>query len=121
MEAEEPALALDSVERRVPFDRLAYVGDGARDERVESAPDVALPARHGRDVGLHRSVTVGLLDLGIAAREESRLPGGHLRGLAPLPGRHDGVRDSRPAHGSLPCWSTSFTSLSSKVSTCRSC
>src|SRR6185436_1110463 len=36
MEAEEPALAFDSVEGRVPFDRLVYAGDGARDERVEA-------------------------------------------------------------------------------------
>src|SRR5205823_9713495 len=38
MDAEEPALALDSVKRRVPFDRLAHIGDGAHDERVEAAP-----------------------------------------------------------------------------------
>src|SRR4029450_8730710 len=37
MEVEEPALALDSVEGRVPFDRLAHAGDGARDERVDAA------------------------------------------------------------------------------------
>src|SRR6266852_8814410 len=28
MDAEEPALALDSVKRRVPFDCLAHAGDG---------------------------------------------------------------------------------------------
>src|SRR3979490_2012748 len=71
MEAEEPglplALALDSVQRRVPFDRLAHAGDGAHDERVEAAPDVAFPTRHGRDVGLHRGVAVGLRDLRGAA------------------------------------------------------
>jgi hypothetical protein len=44
MDAEEPAWALDSVQRRVPFDRLAHAGDGAHDERVEAAPDVAFPA-----------------------------------------------------------------------------
>src|SRR4030081_3848130 len=32
MDAEEPALALDSVERRVPFDCLAHTRDGARDD-----------------------------------------------------------------------------------------
>src|SRR5882672_5018449 len=52
MDAKEPglplALALDSVQRRVPFDRLAHAGDGAHDERVEAAPDVAFPARHQR-------------------------------------------------------------------------
>src|SRR5439155_4470490 len=47
-EAEEPALALDAIEGRVPFDRLAHAGDGAHDERVEAAADVAVPARHGR-------------------------------------------------------------------------
>src|SRR5947209_7982564 len=35
MEAEEPALALDAIEGRVPFDRLAHAGDGAHDECVE--------------------------------------------------------------------------------------
>src|SRR5439155_14933388 len=62
MEAEEPAVALDSVERRVPFDRLAHAAD-SDDERVETAPDVAFPARHGRDVGPHGGVAVSLRDL----------------------------------------------------------
>src|SRR6266508_6586581 len=73
MDAEEPALALDSVQRRVPFDRLTHAGDGAHDERVEAAPDLAFPARHGRNVGLHGGVTVGLRDLRVAACEECRL------------------------------------------------
>src|SRR5262249_20632592 len=70
MDAEEPALALDSVEGRVPFDRLAHAGDGAHDERVETLTEVALPARHPGDVRLHRSVAAGLRDLRIAAGEE---------------------------------------------------
>src|SRR5262245_36789477 len=37
MDAEEPAMALDSVKRRVPFDCLAHEGDGAHDQRVEAA------------------------------------------------------------------------------------
>ena len=74
MEAEEPALALDAVERRVPFDRLVHAGDGAHDERVEAAPDVAFPARHGRDVGLHGGVAVGLRDLRVAACESRARP-----------------------------------------------
>ena len=53
MDAKEPALIRDSVKWRVPFDRLAYVGDSAHDERVEAAPDIAFPARHGGDVGLY--------------------------------------------------------------------
>src|SRR5436190_15704446 len=84
MEAEEPglplALALDSVQRRVPFDRLAHAGDGAHDERVEAAPDLAFPARHGRDVGLHGGVAVGLRDLRVAACEEGRLRSDPLNG-----------------------------------------
>src|SRR5205085_9245190 len=78
MEAEEPAPALDAVEGRVPPHGLAHAGDDARDERVEAAADVALPARHCRDVGLHDGVAVGLGDLGIAAREELRLRGDPL-------------------------------------------
>jgi hypothetical protein len=73
MDAEEPVLALDPVKRRVPFDCLAHAGDGAHDERVETAPDVPFPARHGRDVGLHGGVAVGLRDLRVAACEEGRL------------------------------------------------
>jgi len=80
MDAEEPALALDSVQRRVPFDRLAHAGDGAHDECVEAAPDVAFPARHGRDVGLHGGVAVGLRDLSVAACEEGRLRNAPLGG-----------------------------------------
>src|SRR5712691_4031282 len=48
VEAEEPALALDAVEGRVPLDRLVHAGDGAHDERVEAAADALFPARHGR-------------------------------------------------------------------------
>src|SRR5262249_22225216 len=46
MDAEEPALALDAVEGRVPLDGLGHVGDDSRDERVEAAPQVAFPAGH---------------------------------------------------------------------------
>src|SRR5262245_56050304 len=67
MKAEEPALALDAVEGRVPLDGLVDVGDGAHDERVEAAADVAFPARHGREVGPDGRVAVTLRDLRIAA------------------------------------------------------
>src|SRR5262245_38442137 len=87
MEVEEPTLAFNSVKGRVPFDGLAHAGDGAHDERVEAASDVALPARHGRDVGLHGRVAVGLRDLRIAACKESRLRGGPPCDLRRLPGR----------------------------------
>src|SRR5439155_18516181 len=73
MDAKEPALALDSVKWRIPFDCLAHAGDGAHDERVEAAPDLPFPARHGCDVGPHRGVALGLGDLGVAACEEGRL------------------------------------------------
>src|SRR5262249_24882411 len=73
MDAEEPALAFDSIQRRVPFDGFAHTADGVRDERVEAASDVAFPARHGRDIGLHRGVAVGLCDLRVAAGEQGRL------------------------------------------------
>jgi len=49
-----------------------------------AAPDVAFPARHGRDVGLHGGVAVGLRDLRIPAGEKGRLrgPRGPLRLVA---------------------------------------
>src|SRR4030095_9540981 len=79
VKAEEPALTFDSVEGRVPFDRLTHAGDVRNNERVKSAPDVAFPTRYGRDVRLHGSVTVGLRDLRVAAGEEGRLRGLLLR------------------------------------------
>jgi hypothetical protein len=66
---------------------LGTSGKRAHDERVEAAPDVAFPARHGREVGLHEGVAVGLRDLGIAACEERRLRArafGFGRGRLPL-------------------------------------
>src|SRR5262245_6902127 len=62
MEAQKPALAFDSVEGRIPFNCLAHIGHALVDERVEPAADVALPAWHGRDVGLHGGVAIGLGD-----------------------------------------------------------
>jgi len=41
---------------------LAHVGYILLDERVESPPDVALPAGHRRYVGLNRRIAVGLRD-----------------------------------------------------------
>src|SRR5262245_61434791 len=106
MKAEEPALtlalALDAIEGRVPLHGLAHAGDGAHDKRVEAAPDVAFPARHGRDVGLHGGVAVGLCDLRVAACEEGR-----LRGLTELRLRRRLARFGRlrsePIGGDLLC------------------
>src|SRR3546814_14819069 len=82
MEAQEPALALDPVEGRVPSDRLQRIGNGARDQRVEAAPGIAFPARHRGDIGLHGRVAVALGDLRIAARQQRWF----LRyGLRPFP------------------------------------
>ena len=75
MKAEEPALAVDAIEGRVPFDCLAHAGDGTRDDHVTAAADAAFPARHGGDVGLHGGVAIGLRDLRVAACEEGRLRG----------------------------------------------
>src|SRR3546814_7458071 len=79
------------------FRSLAHAGDGAHDERIEAAPDVAFPARHGRDIGLHGGVAVGLRDLRVAACEEGRrrsdpLGGGLLCDLRRLLGRGFGHR-----------------------------
>jgi len=93
MKAQEPALALDSIERRVPLDSFAHVGDGAHDERIEAAPDVAFPPRHGGDISLHGSVAVGLRDLRVAACEECGLSaglGGDFLGTWRCRSGHDG-------------------------------
>src|SRR5690242_17526869 len=73
MKAEEPAALLDAVERRVPFHRLLHARDGADDEHIEPLADLALPARHGRDLGLHRRLAIALGDLRIAAGEQRGL------------------------------------------------
>jgi hypothetical protein len=41
MDAEEPVLAFDAIERRVPLDCLVNVGDGAPDERFEGQPHLS--------------------------------------------------------------------------------
>src|SRR5690606_22410432 len=68
MIAEEPALSLHAVKRRVPFDRLLHLRHRAHDQGIEAAACLALPARHGRDIGLHRPVPFPLGDLRVAAR-----------------------------------------------------
>src|SRR5689334_14626058 len=75
VEVEEPAVSLDAIEGRVPFDGLVHAGDGAHDERVEMPTGVALPAGHRRDVGLHGGVAVALGDLWVAASKELDLGG----------------------------------------------
>jgi hypothetical protein len=70
VERQEPTLVFDAVERRIPLHGLAHVGHVAHDERVQSFPEVALPAWHRGDVRLHRGVAVGLRNLWIAACKE---------------------------------------------------
>src|SRR6202140_2664554 len=70
VEPQEPTLALDAVERRVPLHGLAHVGHIPHDERVEALPEVALPTRHPGYVRLHRGVAVRLRDARVAARED---------------------------------------------------
>ena len=70
---QEPTFALDAIERRIPPRTLVRFRQRTHDEVIESAPDIAFPARHGRDVGLHRDVAVGLRDLGIASRKKNRV------------------------------------------------
>src|SRR5688572_17541531 len=93
MKVEEPALALDAVERRVPSDRLAYIRHSPGDEVVEAASDVALPVRHRFDVGLHGLVAVGFRDLGVAACEQGGFHG-LFRGRSL---RHDALKPTRRA------------------------
>ena len=71
VEAEEPAFALGSVERRVPLHRLAHAGDGVLDKSVQAAADIAFPAGHRRDVSLDRGIAVALGDLWVTACEEA--------------------------------------------------
>ena len=83
---------MEGLERRATAEAMADYFEA--DERIEAAPDVAFPARHGGDVGLHGGVAVGLRDLRVAAREED----GDLLALARLgltrtwPGLRAGLR-----------------------------
>ena len=78
MITQEPTFALDAIERRIPPRTLVRFRQRTHDEVIESAPDIAFPARHGRDVGLHRGVAIGLRDLGIASRKKNRVRAGPL-------------------------------------------
>ena len=73
---QEPTFALDAIERRIPPRTLVRFRQRTHDEVIESAPDIAFPARHGRDVGLHKDVAVGLRDRGCRPKGEpaSRRP-----------------------------------------------
>src|SRR5262249_50044282 len=73
VEPEEPTLALNAVQRRVPLHGLAHVGHVAHDERVDALPELALPSRHRGDVRLHRGVAVSLRDAWVATREDGLL------------------------------------------------
>src|SRR6478735_7773646 len=53
VDPEEPAVLAGSVKRRIPFHRLAQVGDGALDQGIELLSHRALPFWHRRDIGLH--------------------------------------------------------------------
>ena len=66
VKAEKPAAVWQAIERRVPPDRLLDFRKRSLDERVEAHSDLALPARHGREVGLHRRIAVTLRNLRIA-------------------------------------------------------
>ena len=70
MQAEEPSLPCNAIERGVPPNGLARAGDGLHGDRIELATDVALPPWHRSDVGLHGRIAISLGDLWIAAGEE---------------------------------------------------
>src|SRR5690554_6126956 len=65
--AEEPQVILHAVERRVPLHRLLHARHDALDNGIQPAPDLALPAGHGRDLGLDRFIAIALGNLRIAA------------------------------------------------------
>jgi hypothetical protein len=54
VEPQEPDLALDAIEGRVPLYGLPHVGHVAHDERVEAAPE---RARRVSQLALYHSVT----------------------------------------------------------------
>lgn len=70
MQAEEPSLPCNAIERGVPPHGLARAGDGLHSDRVELMTNVAFPTWHRGDVGLHWRIAISLGDLWIAAGEE---------------------------------------------------
>src|SRR3546814_6810379 len=93
MEAEEPMVRRGirgAVERRIPLHRLADVGDGTLDQRVQPPPDTLLPPRHRIEIRPHRRLAMAFRNLRVAAREEDRLGAvALLRGLLRLVGRSE--------------------------------
>ena len=68
MKVDEPALTVDAIERRVPFDGLVHARDCAYDECIEAATDVAFPAWYRGDERLRGRIAVASRDLRVAAR-----------------------------------------------------
>ena len=89
MEREKPSLSFNAVEGRVPPNRFLHFGHGAHDECVKDASDVVFPARHCRDVRLHRCVAVTLRNLWVSAGEKFRIAcsfhNRHLSKIIPEP------------------------------------
>ncbi|KAG0905879.1 hypothetical protein G6F31_021882 [Rhizopus arrhizus] len=75
-----------------------HVRNGLHDQRIKPTAQVALPARHGRNIGLHRTIAFAFGNLRVAARQQDgfgRLRAGTLRGL-------DGPRGRVFGHGMAP-------------------
>src|SRR5262249_53010431 len=84
------------------LDGLVDVGDGAHDEFVETASDLALPAQHSLDVGLYRGAAVALRDLRVAAGKKfHRLRGADRLRLWRCLARFGRLRSGRPGRGLL--------------------
>ncbi|EGE56530.1 hypothetical protein RHECNPAF_6420079 [Rhizobium etli CNPAF512] len=102
MDAEEPALPCDPIERRVPFDCLGDARHRAGDYHVEATPDLAFPARHRRNIGLHGRVAMTFGDLRVAARQKPRRGGRFGDRLACHLGRRLGSSFGHRVHSHLP-------------------
>lgn len=63
---QESALVLESLERLVPFHGLVHFGDRVHSEVAEALPEISFPPVHGREVVLHRTITLPLGDLWVA-------------------------------------------------------
>src|SRR5687768_9907882 len=70
MKGGEPAFFRNAIERGVPLHRLDGVRHRTHDQRVQSAPERALPSGDGREIGADESLAMTFRDLGIPSGEQ---------------------------------------------------
>ena len=71
MEREKPTLIFEAIEGGIPSHGAADLWHNALHEPIEFAADGLFPARHCRQVGLNRCISIPFRDLRIPARDNT--------------------------------------------------